>query len=283
MSLPSGYKRLEYIQSSGTQYIDTLVAHSASSHIVLNADVVYNTVSATNQIMGFSGNRGCGIGLSRSSWWEASSIPAATVGTRYSIEWGVNGTSWHRSVNGVSASGSRSTTAFTSNLFLFAALSSVDSTTIGYHCSCKLYGAKITVDGNTVRDYVPCINASGECGLYDKANAVFYGNAGTGTFTAGPVREPPDAPANLQHLLAVRLAWSAVDGATKYNVYRDDVQLTSTTETTFIDLTAAENTEYTYAVSAVGTGGESAKTTLTVYTKSGYFLYKPVIESATFQ
>ena len=95
--------------------------------------------------------------------------------------------------------------------------------------------------------------------------------------------EPPPAPATLQHLLAVRLAWSAVDGATKYNVYRDDVLLTSTTETTFIDLTASENTEYTYAVSAVGSGGESAKTTLTVYTKSGYFLYKPYIESATFQ
>ena len=74
-----------------------------------------------------------------------------------------------------------------------------------------------------------------------------------------------------------------MDGATSYNVYRDDVLLTSTTDTTFIDLTAVENTEYIYAVSAVGSVGESAKTTLTVYTKSGYFLFKPYIESATFQ
>ena len=28
MSLPSGYKRLEYIQSSGTQYVDTNVVPS---------------------------------------------------------------------------------------------------------------------------------------------------------------------------------------------------------------------------------------------------------------
>lgn len=94
---------------------------------------------------------------------------------------------------------------------------------------------------------------------------------------------PPSAPTDLQQTMAVRLAWSAVDGASGYNVYRDGTLLTSTTETTYIDLTAAENTEYVYAVSAVGTGGESAKTTLTVYTKSGYFLYKPVVESATFQ
>lgn len=40
-------------------------------------------------------------------------------------------------------------------------------------------------DGSTlVRDYVPHITESGECGLYDKVTKQFYGNAGEGTFEA---------------------------------------------------------------------------------------------------
>ena len=34
-----------------------------------------------------------------------------------------------------------------------------------------------------VRDFVPCINAEGEYGLYDFVNSQFYGNVGTGSFT----------------------------------------------------------------------------------------------------
>ena len=83
--------------------------------------------------------------------------------------------------------------------------------------------------------------------------------------------------------MSVRLIWAEVSGAEQYNVYRDNTLLGTTTGLFYVDDTAAENTEYTYAVSAVGPGGESAKTTLTVYTKSGYFLYKPLIQSATFQ
>ena len=38
----------------------------------------------------------------------------------------------------------------------------------------------------------------------------------------------------------------------------------------------------TYTVKAVNGGGESAGASITVYTKSGYFEYKPLIESANF-
>ena len=52
---------------------------------------------------------------------------------------------------------------------------------------CKLYSAQIKHRGSTLtRDFVPCINPSGVVGLYDLVGAKFYGNAGTGTLTAGP-------------------------------------------------------------------------------------------------
>ena len=51
----------------------------------------------------------------------------------------------------------------------------------------KLYYCKIWDNGSLVRNFIPCKNTSGTLGLYDAVNNVFYTNAGTGTFTAGPI------------------------------------------------------------------------------------------------
>ena len=50
-----------------------------------------------------------------------------------------------------------------------------------------LYYCRI-FDGDTLlRDFIPCINASGSVGLYDFVGRQFYGNAGTGAFTGSEV------------------------------------------------------------------------------------------------
>lgn len=62
------------------------------------------------------------------------------------------------------------------NLLLFNDLASSDGVSV------KVYYLKI-YDGSTLlRDYVPFIAKSGECGLYDLVTNQFYGNAGDGTF-----------------------------------------------------------------------------------------------------
>ena len=291
MSLPSGYKRLEYIQSSGTQHIDT--DFKPNQNTTIAAEFVVLDASNNGAYL-YGGGTGTAC-LEAYPWdgkWDGKlefnyGSVASFVGTvyankrfyicqdktKYTLSYFDGSGEW---------TGNHAEQSFTSAYTL--AIFALNRGAVAYPTAgMKLYSCQIYDNGALIRDYIPCQTNAGEIGLWDDVNSVFYGNAGTGTFTAGPIKEPPAAPTNLQHLLAVRLAWSAVDGATSYNVYRDDVLLASTTETTFIDLTAAENTEYTYAVSAVGSGGESAKTTLTVYTKSGYFLYKPYIESATFQ
>lgn len=52
-----------------------------------------------------------------------------------------------------------------------------------------LHSCKIWDDGVLIRDYVPYQNKLGDVGLWDRVNSVFYGNMGTGKFTAGPVVE----------------------------------------------------------------------------------------------
>ena len=50
----------------------------------------------------------------------------------------------------------------------------------------RIYSCKIYSNSALIRQFVPCKNSSGEVGLYDEVNNVFYGNAGTGVFIAGP-------------------------------------------------------------------------------------------------
>lgn len=282
MSLPSGYKRLEYIQSTGTQYIDLNIVPTNHTFEIQYDSGSYNndeklfgteagyqyyafTLYSNKYYWGLNGSQTSG-----GTWSAGKKTLLYNSGSNYGVI-----------QDGVTLGSGSKIAANGQSLCLFKRV-----TTEGVFFQGLTYYCKLTEKStnNVVRDCIPVKRLfDNAVGLYDKVEKKFYANAGTGTFTAGPVIEPPDAPTNLQHLLAVRLAWSAVNGATGYNVYRDDVLLASTTETTFIDLTAAENTEYTYSVSAVNSTGESSKTTITVYTKSGYFLYKPYIESATFQ
>ena len=54
MSLPSGYKRLEYIQSSGTQYIDTGFKPNQDTGITI--DFQLTSVSSWQCIVGAANN-----------------------------------------------------------------------------------------------------------------------------------------------------------------------------------------------------------------------------------
>ncbi len=49
-------------------------------------------------------------------------------------------------------------------------------------CAMKLYAFRISEGEAVIHDYVPCRNAAGEAGLYDLAAGAFLGNAGTGVF-----------------------------------------------------------------------------------------------------
>jgi chitinase len=79
---------------------------------------------------------------------------------------------------------------------------------------------------------------------------------------------PPSAPAAPTGLHAtgttsssVSLAWTAVSGASSYNVYRNGTRVGSATSTSFTDTGLAASTTFSYAVTAVNSAGESARST----------------------
>lgn len=81
----------------------------------------------------------------------------------------------------------------------------------------------------------------------------------------------------------VEVKWSAINGATKYNVYRRVVGgswiylATGTPETTYIDNTAELNVTYNYAVRALNDSGDISY----FYTKTIKPVARPLVESVT--
>ena len=49
----------------------------------------------------------------------------------------------------------------------------------------RLYSCIIYNGDTPIRKFIPCKNSSGAVGLYDTVGGTFYGNSGTGVFTAG--------------------------------------------------------------------------------------------------
>lgn len=278
--LPSGYTQLEYIQSSGNQYINSGVSGDSDIRTVMDfefdakgsgtvfafgsqgTDSVRYTLALTS-----SGNFRSDYGT------QMTTGPAAAIGTRYSIDKNRNVCK----ISGTPVSSSAQTFNGTTSIYLFARSYSSLSCSKG-----KLFFCKILKGDTLLRDFIPCKNANGAVGLYDTVEGQFYGNAGTGTFAAGPEILPPAAPAGLHTVLAVVLQWAASANADRYDVYRDGAKLGSTEGTQYVDATPEANQTYVYTVKAVNGGGESAGASITVYTKSGYFEYKPLIESANF-
>ena len=194
MSLPSGYKRLEYIQSSGTQYIDTKVKPTVNTKFSFGVYMLEQTGDCIIGNFLNDDNDYRIFNYSGSIYWDfkdsriigtAGSFPKNTY---FEFECGNN----YVKKNGQQVLTGQNISAFTADANIFAFSNGVSA-----RCSGRLYFLKILDGESLIRDFVPCINGSGEVGLYDLVGNLFYGNAGTGTFTAGPVVASPSIFVNI--------------------------------------------------------------------------------------
>ena len=188
MSLPSGYRKLEYIQSSGTQYIDTGFKPKQSTRVVMDLQLL-----STSGVPYVFGTWAGGMNNCFSVYWwtdvhnswgvdygtQRSAIPQTNSNKRLIVDLNQNVVT----VDSVSYTLTVTTFTATNNLFLLALNNGNNA--LDYTVA-KVYGCKIYDNGMLVRDFIPCKNASGAVGMLDDVNNTFYSNAGSGTFTAGP-------------------------------------------------------------------------------------------------
>jgi hypothetical protein len=62
-----------------------------------------------------------------------------------------------------------------------------DGSSVRYNFPCRMMSFQIIGEDGCLRNFIPCKNSNGIPGMYDTVTKQFYGNAGSGTFTAGPV------------------------------------------------------------------------------------------------
>lgn len=187
MSLPSGYTRLEYIKSNGTQYINTGFNPNQNTRVVVDA----KPLSVTQAQLW------CIFGVRTSVFFEL--YKASTRNMRLTFLYGSTYTQGFDSldytkrqtfeinkntatVDGTTLTYSAQTFQQAYPLFLFASDNTGKAEGIA---AAELYSAKVYDNGTLIRDFIPCKNASGVIGLWDDVNSVFYQNAGSGTFDAG--------------------------------------------------------------------------------------------------
>lgn len=181
--LPEGYTQLTYIESTGTQYIDTGVKNQ--SDLVVQSKFMITDLSNGN-VMGYGVNDASNrfeIFIYNNQWYldfgnDDTRIYGGTfsVNTIYNIEMG------NLYIKDLDTD---------TNIISGASVSDFEKTTNFYIC-CeadsaigKWYSISMFDNGLLVRKYVPCKDPNSNIGLYDLINNQFYGNAGTGVFTGG--------------------------------------------------------------------------------------------------
>ena len=182
--LPSGFTKLAYIQSSGTQYVNTGVVATVNTAIHFNFSDLVLPRTGDYALLGSAwGLLSLLYNSTSAVKWYSSGNATASVSTTSINE--VILTSTSIKANGTSYTVTAPSSYPTTNIYLLNTGDNGAGTS--WLGQCKIYALKIYDNDTLVRDFIPCINASGEVGLYDLVGKQFYGNVGTGTFTGSEV------------------------------------------------------------------------------------------------
>ena len=203
--LPREYTQVDYIKSSGTQYIDTGVKGNQDTKINLDFEATNFSYSGNKTIIGSrkgATEKHYGITISAganpylySGYNNVSQqgVPIS-LNTKYNVFKDKN----IMYLDNTQITNATYTTFETpTNMFIFA----MDEVSAKFYSSIKLFNLKIYNDNVLVRDFIPCYrNSDNEVGLYDLVNNVFYTNQGTGAFTYGEVKEDYAFEKNISNL-----------------------------------------------------------------------------------
>ncbi len=201
-----GYTQLEYIESDGNSWIETNVNATNNSSVeikfvLLNKDgfpAVFGAretmESRAFNVWGILPNGALGINIGNLGQVELEISPQ--IGTEYTLSMSAT----NLTVNGMSKSISN-VSSFTTpgGVWVFNtnganASGGGDSNRILVG---KIYYVKMYNNGVLALNLIPAKrNSDSAIGMYDTVTKTFFTNAGSGTFTAGPVVANTDVPSN---------------------------------------------------------------------------------------
>ena len=198
--LPSEYQEVEYIESTGTQYINTNYVHKSNTKISLDCNVKDDAPNAFSALFGarkrnYSSNAMsffirfhniyqpayCRSGAETAGYNMIYNADINIVAEGQTITWTYLQDTFSITTTGTADDGYNPMFLFNINTDISAG-ATVDTS----WSKMKLYSCVISENGTEMRNFIPCYRKSdGVIGLYDIIGETFYTNAGTGVFLKG--------------------------------------------------------------------------------------------------
>ena len=198
LQLPTEYQEVEYIESSGTQYINTGVIPTVDTGVKVRGHFTSIQKDKDNIILGASDQTGFANGkpYSVDPWSDKVYFPfggfagdstdtiTITQTKNKQYEYTLNYMdSGKASVDTLQITLPTRTSVTSNALYLFCLNG---NGTAGYYAHFALEYLQITQGTSVIHDYVPCYRkADNVAGLYDLVTGTFLTNAGSGTFAVG--------------------------------------------------------------------------------------------------
>ena len=221
--LPDGYVELEYVESSGSQWVDTGVYPGGSTRVTADVEILKST-SVSGIFGGRDGSQNAGGKFSLWTIKQAFRTDYGTSETQVQVpadgRHAIDKSGPVTTIDGTTVQVAQASFSSAGSLYLFTnneGVAGPDSR----GASMRLYSCSVSQDGTAPsRQFIPARRESdGAVGLYDRIGAKFYGNDGTGAFVAGP-DVPTSGSSDVPRRWAVfNDTWGSMHG---YSASRDD-------------------------------------------------------------
>ena len=209
--LPDGYTRLQYIESTTNQYIDTGVKGELGSELTFKGQLTkYNTAQDYGHLWGDLQNNTMAI------TFNPPSTTTKTASSRFGNKYVSSNTSPVKTIPLntpvtiiQNKDGATTTTGFeitfgatiefttVNSLLLFSTMTETGASTITHKWRCEYYSHK--KNNVLVQEFIPCKNPQGEIGMYDTISGNFFGSESDTPFVAGDDYVPtPDTPIEIE-------------------------------------------------------------------------------------
>ena len=192
--IPDGATRVEYLQSNGSQYINTQVRGKVGitaelDHSWASADdktLLGSRNGSAHRFFVFHNNRGrLGYGLNGTFAYYKEAADTS-YDTRYLALAKIVDGEQSLVLDGIAygTAGTISSSFDSGNdMYLFGCN---DNGSLALSASAKIYAAKIWLDGDLKREFVPCLDSNGKPAMYDRVSGGYFYNVGTGADFSTP-------------------------------------------------------------------------------------------------
>ena len=256
--LPSEYTQVDYIESSGTQYINTGLFPDSNLKVETKIEVTSTNQDITvfGSSLASSGGNSLGgyyhLTPYNNKWYYGANSSegnggsySATAGTQYEIIF--NDEDNGIKINGTSIASNKTFVGISDSTLTISRRGTSSARRFGRF---KYFYFKIyNKDTNAlVRDYIPCYrNSDNVVGMYDLVNNVFYTNAGAGAFTYGALATlpNPDYPQDIH----------VVSGDNTINVNNKNFYNATKNEWTYRNVTASADNQRLYFNGNISSAG----------------------------